>query len=174
MSTLNSAAEAALGPLREALRRSAEGMADQIVADARRRAASLRAEAEAEARRITDGAAAQGEADARADARSRSSRTRRAARERVLAAQEELRLELLRQLRDGAAAARHDPRYGLLLAKLAAKARESLGADAVLTESPEGGIAAVAGTRRLDLSLPALALREAERTPEEVSQLWLE
>ncbi|WP_334172019.1 V-type ATP synthase subunit E family protein [Sinomonas sp.] len=172
MSGLSGPAEAALAPLRDALASGAGRRAEQILEDARRRAASLRADADAEARRIAGEATAQGQADARADARSRSSRSRRAARERVLAAQEAVRLELVRRLRVAAAESRKDPRYEVLLERLTAQAHELLGPEAELRESPEGGVVAVAGTRRLDLSLPTLALREAARTPEEVSRLW--
>jgi hypothetical protein len=39
-------------------------------------------------------------------------------------------------------------------------------------ESPDGGVVAVAGSRRLDLSLPVLAEREVDRLGSEVERLW--
>jgi cell division septum initiation protein DivIVA len=174
MSPLTDQADLALRPLRQALFHAAEREAERIRENARREAALIAAEANAEAGRISRDAATRGEADAIADARTNSSQARRTAREKVLTAQESLRLELLGELRTAAVAAQADSRYPALLERLHRRAVAVLGPDAELSESPGGGLIGVAGTRRLDLSLPALALRRAEEMPEEVSGLWKE
>lgn len=171
---LGQQADVALEPVRRALRDAAEEEASRVLADSRRQAAVMAQNAAAQAARIADDAAAQGEADALSDARSRTSRARRAAREAVLAAQEGVRSEFLRELQKAARAARNDPRYPALLARLGRLAVETLGPGAALSESPDGGILAQAGARRMDLSLPSLAIARVDEAPEEVARLWQE
>ena len=75
-------------------------------------------------------------------------------------------------MRAAASALRTDPRYPDLLDRLSERARELLGPRAVVTESPAGGIVAAWGSRRLDLSLPAVAESTLATMASEVSALW--
>jgi vacuolar-type H+-ATPase subunit E/Vma4 len=72
----------------------------------------------------------------------------------------------------GATALAETAEYEALRARLADRAREQLGPQALLVESPDGGIVASAGNERVDLSLPALADRALERSGPEVAALW--
>jgi vacuolar-type H+-ATPase subunit E/Vma4 len=90
----------------------------------------------------------------------------------VLARRNALRLELQRQVRESATALRTDPRYPPLLTRLTEQSHALLGPDAMVAESPDGGVVAEAGSRRLDLSLPTLATRTLESMTQEVRQLW--
>ena len=60
----------------------------------------------------------------------------------------------------------------MLQTRLAERARSTLGADAVITESADGGSLAHLGSRRLDLSLPTLALGTLNAMAAELSTLW--
>lgn len=170
MTTLPPDADAALAPLREALLADARAAASAILGEAEERAAALVAAAEEEAAGIRVAAVAAGEEAARSEVALRSARVRRQAHEEVLTAQEELRLELRRRVRQGAAGLRADARYPVLLERLRERARAALGPEAVLTEAPEGGLVAEAGSRRLDLTLPTLA--DAALARSETGGLW--
>ncbi|MHB1009675.1 MAG: hypothetical protein ACYC1E_10655 [Propionibacteriaceae bacterium] len=172
MTGLPKGAEDALTPVREALLAAAEARAEQLRDDAAQRAAAIVASAQEEAVRITSAAASQGEASARSDAALRSARVRRHAQEVVLAQQAALRRELQKQVREAALSVRDDPRYPFLLASLTDRCRAVLGADASVSEDPSGGVVGRAGSRRLDLSLPALAARALDSMGPEVSRLW--
>ncbi|WP_205759923.1 hypothetical protein [Arthrobacter sp. PAMC25564] len=171
MTGLAPEADAALGPVRQALRAAAEKQATELRDDAGRQAAALLDAARAEAAGILAAAATEGETAARAEAALRSARARRQAHELVLAQRSSLRLELHRRVREAAAGLKSDPRYAELMARLTEQCRELLGPDASVSESPEGGVVAEAGSRRLDLSLPALAELTLDSIPG-VRELW--
>jgi len=109
---------------------------------------------------------------ARARAVLRFARARREAHETVLMRRNALRLALHRQVRESAAELRTDPRYPRLLARLIEQSHALLGPEATVAESSQGGVIAEAGSRRLDLSLPVLAIRTLELMTQEVSALW--
>ncbi len=157
MTGLAPEADAALEPVRRALRAAAEKQAAQLRQDANRQAQELLAAARAEAGAVLAAAAADGGAAARSEAAQRSARVRREAHELVLAQRSELRSELRRRVREAAAALTSDPRYAELMARLSEECAALLGPEARVSESPGGGVVAVAGSRRLDLSLPVLA-----------------
>ncbi|HEY8700125.1 MAG TPA: hypothetical protein VIM08_04035 [Arthrobacter sp.] len=163
--------DAALAPVRKALRAAAEEQAAELRTGALRQASALLDAARAEADRILAAAAEEGEADARSEAAVRSARTRRQAHELVLAQRNALRLELHRRVRQTAAGLRSDPRYPELMARLTAQSRELLGEDASVSESADGGVVAESGSRRLDLSLPVLAGMVLDSLPG-ASGLW--
>lgn len=165
--------DAAVAPVRGWLAGTACAEADRIRTEARGQAEAMVAAAQQEAEGIRRAAAAEGEAAAEAEASLRWAGVRRRAHETVLAAQEALRLELQRQVLDAVAAIRTDPRYGQFLERQYGQARALLGPDAVVGESPDGGVIAEAGSRRLDLSLPALAVRTLEFRMREVRKLWV-
>lgn len=164
--------DAALAPVRQALRAAAEKQAAEYRDDARRQATALLEAARAEAAGILAAAAKEGEAAARSESALRSARARREAHELVLAQRRSLRLELHRRVREAAAGLTSDPRYAGLMAWLTEQCRELLGPEATVSESPDGGVVAEAGSRRLDLSLPVLAEITLDLMPEE-SELWI-
>jgi len=172
MTALPAGADAALTPLREALRDAAEATADSIRADSRKQCDALILAAASEAARIRATARAEGQSAARAEAALTSARARRRAHETVLFTQNAMRERLLEQVRERALALRLDDRYPAVLARLADLGRTVLGAHALLTESPDGGLIAEAGSRRLDLSLPTLALDAAAARGPQITTLW--
>ncbi|XAS65573.1 hypothetical protein ACOM2C_01885 [Pseudarthrobacter sp. So.54] len=157
MTGLAPESEAALGPVRMALRAAAEKQAAELRDAARSQGDALLEAARAEAAGILAAAADEGAAAARSEAALRSARARREAHELVLAQHSSLRLELRRRVREAAVELTSDPRYPGLRARLTEQCRELLGPDAIVSESPDGGVVAEAGSRRLDLSLPLLA-----------------
>ncbi|ALO67313.1 hypothetical protein AS189_13410 [Arthrobacter alpinus] len=171
MNFLAPESNAALAPLRQALRTNAEEQAADIRHGASLEAAGLLASAREQAAQILARATREGEDSARSQAALRSSRVRREAQELVLAQRSAVLAELRRQLRARVSALRDDPRYPALVAGLTEHCRTLLGPSARVSESPDGGVIAEAGTRRLDLSLPVLAELALESMPEE-SELW--
>lgn len=165
MTGLARESDAALQPVREALRSAARKQAAELRDDARRQAKALVEAALAESAEILSAAAREGESAARSEAALRSARTRREAHELVLAQRNSLRLELHRRVRESTAGLKSDPRYANLVARLTEECRALLGPDAVVSESPDGGVVAEAGSRRLDLSLPVLAGVTVESLP---------
>ncbi|GAA3288259.1 hypothetical protein ACFFON_07485 [Arthrobacter citreus] len=172
MNRLPAGSDAALEAVRYALRRQAESEAGRLAADARHQAETLLSNAGTEAAEIRAEAARQGAEAARTEAAGRSARVRREARRTVLAQQETLRSELLRQVLERTRDLRSDPRYPQLLRRLTERADALLGPLASVTESYKGGVTGTAGSRHLDLSLPALAKQAMESRAGEVHRLW--
>lgn len=172
MTGLPAGSAAALEPIRRWLRDAAEAQAAEIRDSAEQEAVALLAAAQAEADRIRQDAVAEGEAAARSAAALRSAQVRRRASGTVLAQQEELRLTLRREVVRAAMAARTDPRYPQLVDRLVEHGRAVLGPDATVTQSPDGGVVVERGSRRLDLSLPALATQALDERQGEVERLW--
>ncbi|GAA4024539.1 hypothetical protein GCM10023063_00660 [Arthrobacter methylotrophus] len=171
MTGLGPESESALQPVRKALRAAAEELASGIRGDAAREAAGLLDAARAEAAGILAGAAKEGESAARLEAAMRSARVRRQAHELVLAQRNSLRVELHRRVREAAAGLTSDSRYAGMMIRLTSQCKELLGPDASVSESPEGGVIAHAGSRRLDLSLPVLAEMALDSMPG-ARELW--
>lgn len=172
MSDLPEAALEALAPLQDRLREAAEAEAVEIRSRTAGQVQAMLDRARQDAARIREEATAEGEAQAQAEAAAQTARVRRRAHETVLALQEELRSELVRQVREAATGLRTHPEYPALLERLQMRARRELGPDAVITESPAGGIVARAGSRLLDLSLPLLATERLESRTSELRGLW--
>ncbi len=172
MTTLPAGADAALAPLRAALLRAAQASAAAIVADAEARAAVIIRDATHQADELRQAAAANGEEAARSQALLRSAGARRQAHETVLCQQSALRRELQRHVGVAVSPLRDDPRYPALLDRLDQRCRAILGEDAIITESADGGVTAHAGTRSVDLSLPAVAAQTLDSMATEVSALW--
>ena len=99
-------------------------------------------------------------------------RTRRPHQSDVLAAQRDAYEQLRRRATDAVHRLRDEPGYPALRERLAARAAEILGTDAVVTEDSAGGIVAEAAGRRLDLSLTAFAARAFERIEADIDGLW--
>ncbi|MET3945981.1 vacuolar-type H+-ATPase subunit E/Vma4 [Arthrobacter sp. UYCu512] len=171
MTGLATESQKALEPVRRALRAAAEKQAAELRDSSGRQANELLADARAEAAEILGAAAKEGGESARSEAVLLSARVRRQAHELVLAQRNSLRLELHRGLREAVRGLTSDPRYTGLMDRLTARCRELLGPDVVVSTSPDGGVVAEAGSRRLDLSLPLLAEMTLDAMPE-VSELW--
>jgi len=172
MTGLPQRSAAALAPVRGSLLTDAQRQAADIRREASEQALALLDAARREADGICAAAAEEGAATARSQAVLRLAAVRREAHEKVLKRRNTLRLELQRQVRHAAVALRADPRYPLLIVRLTEQGHTLLGPEATVAESPEGGVVVEAGSRRLDLSLPALATRTLESMTREVSALW--
>ncbi|KFF61020.1 hypothetical protein JF66_00695 [Cryobacterium sp. MLB-32] len=151
---------------------TAQATAAALAAAARDQARILIDQALSEATQIRARARADGEAAARATAVLSSARARRQAHDMILATETSLREELLREISLAATALRDDPRYPNLRSGLEAYARVLLGPEVVVSESSAGGIVAEAGSRRLDLTLPVLALATTAAMSQEGRSLW--
>ncbi len=167
-----STSPAAVEPVRAALLRAARQDADAVLAGAREQAAAVLDGARGRAEAILAEARRQGAADGAAAGAADLLRARRAARATALAA----RAEAYRELRRAVAARLEDlrgsPEYPRLRELLAERARRLLGAEVPVGEPPDGGVLAVAGDRRVDLGLTALADRALERAGARVEALW--
>jgi vacuolar-type H+-ATPase subunit E/Vma4 len=172
MTGLPKRSAAALAPVRGSLLTAARQQAADIRRSAGEQALALMEAARHEADRICSAAAEEGAATARSQAALRSARVRREAHEMVLTRRNALRLALRRQIRESTMELRSDLRYPRLLARMIEQSHALLGPDATVAESPEGGVVAEAGSRRLDLSLPVLATRTLESMTPEVCALW--
>lgn len=165
-------ADAALAPVRRWLLDAARRDADAEVAAARVEAAERLATARTEAAGLVEEARAEGAAQGAEAAARELARARREARATVLRTQAALREQLLAEARTAAATLRETPEYPALRESLARRAQQALGAGAVVSEAPEGGVVATDGARRVDLSLPVLAERAVARLGMEVTGLW--
>ncbi|HEY5247535.1 MAG TPA: hypothetical protein VIJ15_03660 [Dermatophilaceae bacterium] len=172
MTGLRPRSAVALAPVRGSLLAAAQREAADLRGDAGRQARALIEAARRDADWILSAAAVEGAATARAQAALRSARVRRQAHETVLAQRNALWLELQRQVRQSALELRTDPRYPLLLARLTELSHDLLGPAARVDESPDGGVVAAQGSRRVDLSLPVLAARTLDSMASEVAALW--
>ena len=173
-SAARSTLDGQLGPVRQALLDDATAEAERIRADARRRADSRAADAEQEvAAEVAQVNQRQAIASA-AHAEQERARARADAHATMLGVREELRRRLLDAVRDAAMQLRDDVRYPALLDHLEAMARDQLGPEARLERDPAGagGVVAVAGARRVDYTLPALAERALREHGDEVASLW--
>ena len=169
---LTSIANAALDPVRTALRAAAHADAAEALRKAHQRTDELLADARRTADEILDTARADGEAEATAAVNVRLAQSRRDARRSMLTAQRELYDELRQRCRAAATALAEGPGYEELRAHLVERALAQLGSDATVTDCADGGVLASAGDRRLDLTLPTLAERALERSGAEVAELW--
>jgi vacuolar-type H+-ATPase subunit E/Vma4 len=171
MSTVATAPDA-LAPVRGFLLARARADAERVRAEAAADADALLARARRQAEAILAEAAERGAAEGAEAAAATRARTRRRVRGLVLGAQRQA-YEALRQRSSTAAQAlREDPGYPRLRRRLAVLARECLGADAITSDAPGGGVIAVAPGRRADYSLGSLADRAVEALGAEVEGLW--
>jgi hypothetical protein len=164
-------ADAALEPVRAALRARAAEQAAQIVADARAEAADVTARASLAAAEVVEHARADGAAEAGPVAAAEVARSRRRARAVALRAEEATRQDLASQITMAVLALRDAPDYPVLLAGLSALATRSAGAGAVVAQDPAGGVAARAPGLVVDLSLPRLAERAVSQLAGQIADL---
>lgn len=162
----------ALAPLHSELLRRAEADADRTLAEAEAEARDVVERAEREARGILDDARTAGAAEATTARAAERARTRRVHQSAILAAQRNAYEQLGSRATEAVGRLRDEPGYPALRMRLAARATDILGADAVVTEDPAGGIVAEVAGRRLDLTLTAFAARALERVEVGVDGLW--
>ncbi len=164
----------ALAPLvDELVRRSAAEVA-RIEGDAAARCRDIGTAAAEEARRREAEARAEGrrQADRAADRELLSARRRAT---ELLAGQRSRALQDLEDAcLDAAAAFHRSDRYPAFEERLVGAAVEALGRDARIERDPGGvgGVVATAGSRRLDLTLPALVHAAVGGLGPEVEELW--
>lgn len=162
-----------LAPVREALLAQAELDGAELVRQAADRAAAQVAEAEEERDALIRRARTEGEAAAELEAATERAHAGRRARAFVLEAERAVYDDVRRRAHAAAQELRSTPRYGELVGRLAARAREELGPDAELElDPPRGGVAARTGNRRLDYTLPVLVDRALAEHAEQIEELW--
>jgi len=165
------AADAALGPVREALLAAAGAEAERVVRAARDEAAHTVAEASAQAHGVVEQGRREGADDAAAALAAERSRTHRQARALVLDAQRAAYDDLRAAVQQQAMALADDPAWPHLRNRLVAHARRLLGSDAELADVP-GGVRAASGSRTVDLTVSSLAEAELVALGPEVEKLW--
>jgi vacuolar-type H+-ATPase subunit E/Vma4 len=165
-----------LEPARRAALAAAQAEAEQEVREAQREAGGRVAEAQEEARRLLDAARNRGRAAAEREAAETRSRIEAQARSRVMEARRAAYDRLCDEARRAALGLREDQVYPALLERLAETARDLLGPDAEIRYDPptRGGVIARAGTRSVDLTLPALGARCLAGLGRDVARLWTE
>ena len=164
--TLDSLKDAAVDSAREEadlIRRAARERAEQILDQAHEEAAALRERRNAVAERLADLEERERLAEARAEARAT-----------VLRAQRSVLIDATAQAHAAAARLVDDPRYGRLLERLAADARERLApiGPARISILPEGGLIARTGNCQIDYSLAAQVERCLQAMASELGRLW--
>ncbi len=167
-------ADAALEPIRRALRAEAARRTDELRESSARDSAAILSAASERAQAISAAATEAGEAAGRETAAARSAHARRSARSLVLAAQRDVAQQWAQGAREQAAKLRDDPGYPEMLTRLTARALNALGPDATVRQDPQGGITAESGSRRLDLTLEALADAAVARLQQSGAAPWLE
>ena len=147
----------------QAIRRAGDGHAEAIIAQARAEAAALIERRCAAAERLAE-----------LEARDRLAEARARARGTVLRAQQSALTEASAAAHATVARLVGDPRYGQLLERLAADARERLAppGPVEITPAPDGGFVARAGSREIDYSLAAQVDRVLEAMAGELERLW--
>ena len=166
------AAQAALTPVRAALLHRAREQAAGITAQARRQAADALDQARRDAASQVARAGEAGRTQAAPLAAALRAEGRRGARATLLGAQREAYEELRDRVRASVASLRDGPGYDLLLERLRQEAGQAAGPGAVLTEAPAGGIIARAPGMVVDCSLPRLADAAVEALGDQVAWLW--
>jgi vacuolar-type H+-ATPase subunit E/Vma4 len=163
-----------LEPVRATLLADANAEAERIVREATRSADRLVNQAEHDADAEVVEVERRGEASARALDDQHVARARDEAHSIIMRTQEIFHQQLAEAVRDAALDLRNDPRYPALLDHFADVARNQLGDAAIIERDPEPGrgIIAVAGTRRVDYTLPALADRALDALSDETAALW--
>lgn len=145
-----------LGPVRDALLGLAHRDARRVLDAADADAAGTLAQAGREAEQIRAAARAEATADARTRLAAEESRINRDARAVELQARRAAYDELVRRAHVAVRALSDEPG---LRQQLEGLARAELGADATMTASPDGGLVAELGGRRVSYLLSALAER---------------
>jgi vacuolar-type H+-ATPase subunit E/Vma4 len=162
-----------IDPVREALLAQAEAEAERLVSQAEDRAAAQVAQAEEQKAALVRRARAEGEAAAELEAASELTHARRHARTLILEAKRAVYDDVRREAQAAVDHLRSEPRYGELLERLSARAREELGSGAELElDPPDGGVVGRVENRRVDHTLPVLVERCLAEHAGELERLW--
>lgn len=161
-----------LQPVRAELLNRAAADGDRVIADARREAAAIIERGREQARQLTEKASVTGEAAGASAAAEQQAALQRGLRREVLAAKDDAYQQWRRRAREAVLRLRDEPDYPRWCRALRDAAAVALGDGAEVTEHPEGGVVAQLGSRRLDLSLPAIADRALDETAADVDELW--
>ncbi|HEX9064377.1 MAG TPA: hypothetical protein VF843_04670 [Streptosporangiaceae bacterium] len=153
------AQQAALAPVREAMRQHAADRAALRLGQARATAGATVEAAHAAARATIESARAGGIEQAKPVAAAELHRGRQAARSIELDAALATREQIAGRIRTAVLALRDDPDYPRLRDRIAVRAAAAAGPGAQITEHPLGGVIARAGGVVVDCSLPRLAER---------------
>jgi hypothetical protein len=164
--------DAELEPVWSALLATARADAAAVLAAADEDAAATLVSAQDQVADLVATARREGAADAAATLAADRARGRREARRIELSARQEVWDQLRVRATAAVTALRDDPGYVRLRNRLAARAHQLAGPDAVVSEPAEGGVVAISAGRRWDLSLPALAERAVGALGPEVERLW--
>jgi vacuolar-type H+-ATPase subunit E/Vma4 len=159
-------------PVRQALLARAGADAERLLADADADADAILTRARREAATIRAEARAQGEADAAQLLAAERARGHRRARAVVLAAERESYDELRSRIARALPALRTDPAYRQWVDSRGAQVRALLGADARVTEHPDGGVSGEVTGRRVGYTLAGLADRALESLGPDVESMW--
>jgi vacuolar-type H+-ATPase subunit E/Vma4 len=143
-----------LAPVREALLALARREAERVLAAADADAAAILAQSDGEAEQIRSAARAEATADAATRLAIEESRINRESRAVELRARRAAYDVLVRRAREAMRGLSDEPG---LREKLEGLARAELGATATVVPSPDGGVVAEAGRRRISYPLTALA-----------------
>ncbi len=162
----------ALEPVRAALLASADERAQRLHAEAAGQASAIRQAAAAQADGMRARARAEGETAAQEAVIATLNRRRRQARGLVLAAQAQLYSKLVEDVTEAVRELSAGPEWPARAERLAGLALAALGPGATVTAARDGGLMATAGSRSLDLSVPALARLAVERLGDSVVRLW--
>ena len=161
-----------LQPVRAELLSRAAADADRVIADARQEAARIIEQGRDKARQLTEKARATGEAAGASAAAEQEATLRRALRREVLAAKGNAYQQWRRRAREAVLRLRDEPDYPRWCQVLRGAAAAVLGDGAEVTDHPDGGVMAQVGSRRLDLSLPAIADRALDEIAADTDELW--
>jgi vacuolar-type H+-ATPase subunit E/Vma4 len=162
----------ALEPVRAELLRRAGADAQQMVADAEGEATRILKRAHDTARRVIEQARAAGESAAAAVVAEQGTALRRGLRRELLTTQDNAYQQWRRLGRQAVLRLRDEPGHSQRRDMLRKTAYAVLGADARVSDAPDGGVVAELDHRRLDLSLSAIAERALDRIAPEVDGLW--
>jgi vacuolar-type H+-ATPase subunit E/Vma4 len=163
---------AALGPVRQRLRRDAEDEAARLRAAAHAEAAAIVARAQRDARATLAAATVQAAAAADPLTSAELRQAREAAASAVLTAQRAACDELRSRVRAGVAALHTQPGYEQLLHRITMLAGQAAGPDAEVIPAPSGGVVARRPGLVVDCSLDRLADLAVTRLGAEVAELW--
>jgi hypothetical protein len=145
--------------------------ADALVADARAQAQRIVSRSSADAAALIERAEQQGVEAAELDTSREWTAARRRARGIILAARHSAYVDLQAAV---AAAVRADPRYPVLLERLADEARRRLGpgADVDIDTSGDLGVGATRKDRHIGWSLDSIVVEGIVRLGPEIEELW--
>lgn len=172
MTALKADAATALEPVRAELLRRAVAHAERVIAEAEKEAAFILEQAHDTARALTEEARAAGESAAAAVVAAQGAAQRRELRREVLTARDEAYQQWRRLGMQAVLRLRDEPGHARRQDNLRKTAYAVLGSDADVVDHPDGGVVAVAGQRRLDLSLAAIAEHTLDHVVPEVNGLW--